>query len=210
MAKKFWYVVRKGLVPGIYMTWDECKANVEGVSGSEFKKFETEVEALRYLHGMRPPELDDDSELLSSPPIHTDGGLHIYVDGSCNPDTLQYSYGAVVVWDGTVSTYKEMFDDEYSPMRNVAGEVRGAIFAMNYCRNVGEKRVTIYHDYTGISDWANGYWKANTAFTREYKQIVATMLRDGFEINFVKIKSHSGDKYNDLADKMAKAALGFA
>ena len=28
------------------------------------------------------------------------------------------------------------------------------------------------------------------------------------DIKFVKVKGHSGDKYNDLADKLAKEALG--
>ena len=28
------------------------------------------------------------------------------------------------------------------------------------------------------------------------------------DIKFVKVKGHSGDKYNDIADKLAKKALG--
>ena len=28
------------------------------------------------------------------------------------------------------------------------------------------------------------------------------------DVTFVKVKGHSGDKYNDLADKLAKEALG--
>jgi len=28
------------------------------------------------------------------------------------------------------------------------------------------------------------------------------------DIDFIKVKGHSGDKYNELADKLAKKALG--
>lgn len=48
MAKKF-YVVKKGVKPGIYLTWDECRENVNGYSGAEYKSFSNEREAKLYL-----------------------------------------------------------------------------------------------------------------------------------------------------------------
>ncbi|WP_302789300.1 viroplasmin family protein [Anaerostipes caccae] len=39
MAGKKFYVVRKGKNPGIYSTWDECKKQVDGFSGAEYKSF---------------------------------------------------------------------------------------------------------------------------------------------------------------------------
>ena len=30
------YAVRKGKIPGLYNTWDECKAQVDGFSGAEY------------------------------------------------------------------------------------------------------------------------------------------------------------------------------
>lgn len=49
-AKKY-YAVRKGLVTGIYTSWEECQQNVNGYPGAEFKSFSTEEEAKRYLSG---------------------------------------------------------------------------------------------------------------------------------------------------------------
>ena len=43
MAK--FYAVRKGLTPGIYKTWDECKAQVSGFPGTEYKSFPNEKDA---------------------------------------------------------------------------------------------------------------------------------------------------------------------
>lgn len=44
MAKKY-YAVRKGRVPGIYDSWDECSAQVSGFPDAEFKGFKTRAEA---------------------------------------------------------------------------------------------------------------------------------------------------------------------
>lgn len=39
--KKKFYAVRVGRVPGIYESWEECKINTHGFSGSVFKSFKT-------------------------------------------------------------------------------------------------------------------------------------------------------------------------
>jgi len=45
MAKKKYYAVQVGRIPGIYGTWDECKAQTEGVSGAKYKSFPSLEEA---------------------------------------------------------------------------------------------------------------------------------------------------------------------
>ena len=45
MAKKKYYAVQVGRIPGIYGTWDECKAQIEGVSGAKYKSFPSLEEA---------------------------------------------------------------------------------------------------------------------------------------------------------------------
>ena len=44
-----YYVVREGRCPGIYLTWPECKAQVEGYSGAEHKSFKLWQDAEDYL-----------------------------------------------------------------------------------------------------------------------------------------------------------------
>ncbi len=46
---KLYYVVRKGLKRGLYNSWIECKDQVDGYSGAEYKKVTGRIEALKYL-----------------------------------------------------------------------------------------------------------------------------------------------------------------
>ena len=46
MAKKKFYVVWQGVQPGIYSSWDECKAQVTGFEQARYKSFETKEEAM--------------------------------------------------------------------------------------------------------------------------------------------------------------------
>ena len=60
MAKNKFYVVWKGLNPGIYDNWAECKAQVDGQEGAKYKSFENREEAAKafeagYTHYLRPP-----------------------------------------------------------------------------------------------------------------------------------------------------------
>lgn len=53
MAAKNYYAVKKGKTTGIFRTWEECRACVEGVSGAEYKGFAALEEAESYL-GLEP------------------------------------------------------------------------------------------------------------------------------------------------------------
>lgn len=50
--EKNMYAVRKGRKPGVYATWEECKAQVIGVNGAEYRKFKSENEAKAYVEGV--------------------------------------------------------------------------------------------------------------------------------------------------------------
>ncbi len=43
MAKQKFYVVWKGRKTGIFLTWDECKKQVDAFAGAEYKSFETKA-----------------------------------------------------------------------------------------------------------------------------------------------------------------------
>lgn len=45
MAKQKYYVVWEGKTPGIYSTWNECKAQVDGVANARYKSYESLHEA---------------------------------------------------------------------------------------------------------------------------------------------------------------------
>lgn len=197
MTEKY-YAVKKGLKTGIFRTWDECKASVSGYSGAVYKSFKSEAEARIFL-GLDGQE----KEGAQKPDC-----MKIYVDGSFNSVTGEFSYGMVVLNQGQEETYSQSFqDEELAAMRNVAGEIKGAEAAMQYALDHGIGEIAIYHDYEGIAKWCLGEWKTNKEGTKAYKAFY-DKVRNQVKIRFVKVTGHSGNKYNDMADELAKEALG--
>lgn len=142
-------------------------------------------------------------------------GAAAYVDGSYNIRTRHFSYG-IVFFTGAVDSegnrqelhFSKEFDyPELAEMRNVAGEIMGAAEAMKMADKLSIKELTIYHDYEGISKWCTGEWKAKKTWTQKYRDFYRNISKN-VNINFVKVKGHSNDKYNDLADALAKKAVG--
>ena len=113
----------------------------------------------------------------------------------------------VMLYSGEELKFCERIQDkELALMHNVAGEIKGAEAAMRYAVANQIEKIVIYHDYEGIAKWCNGAWKANKDGTKAYKEYYDS-LEGKLGIQFVKVKGHSGDKYNDMADRLAKQAL---
>lgn len=49
--KTKYYAVRRGSQTGIYSEWEDCRINVQGYSGAEYKKFDNYVDAIGYMTG---------------------------------------------------------------------------------------------------------------------------------------------------------------
>ena len=116
----------------------------------------------------------------------------------------------VILENGEEKTFNKSFSDpSLAGMRNVAGEIMGARAAMEYAIANNNKRLVIYHDYEGIAKWPLGIWKTNKEGTIAYKAYYDE-AKEKVSVRFQKGTGHSGDKYNDFADKRAKQALGIA
>lgn len=206
MAKKY-YAVAKGKTPGIYLTWNDCKAQVDGFSGAVYKGFATVQEAEEFVVTYGGGAASSVTKNNSSE-ISTDTHLVAYVDGSYEHSMRQYAYGCVLVLaEDTVTLNGSGNEEDYVTMRNVAGEILGSEHAIQWAVEHGYSSITIYYDYEGIEKWANGIWKANKAGTQRYKEFVAKQ-REKIDISFSKVAAHTGVKYNEMADQLAKAALG--
>lgn len=200
MAKKF-YAVKVGKTPGIFETWDECKKSVDGYSGAIFKSFKTKEEALAFLGA---GDSNNSSKNTSSDSSHATA----YVDGSYNISTKEFGYGVVMFHNGKELHMSKSFSDpDMASMRNVAGEIFGSMAAMEYAINNNITNLSIYYDYMGISKWCTGEWKANKNGTIAYRDYYNS-IKNKLTVEFKKVKGHSGDKYNDMADMLAKKACG--
>ncbi|MHC1684828.1 MAG: viroplasmin family protein [Clostridiaceae bacterium] len=194
------YAVRKGEKVGIFNTWKECEEVVKGFSGAEFKSFTNINEAKEYMGFGVKVSLERE--------INEEKVVKAYVDGSYNVETKKFGSGIVLLFKDKKETFSIIGEEEsLCEMRNVAGEIKGAEFAINYAIKENAEKVEIYYDYEGIEKWCNGAWKTNKEGTIRYKEFY-NKVKDLIDIKFIKVKAHSGDKYNEEADILAKKSVG--
>lgn len=196
MAKKNFYAIKAGHQTGIFNSWDECKRLVEGYPNAKYKGFSTLKEAQNYMK--------DSQEVCAN----GDDYVVAYVDGSFDAENMIYSYGCVVILpDGTVHEFSGNGNNqENAKLRNVTGEMLGAMFATRYAMKQGYKGIDIRYDYAGIEQWVVGSWKAKTKLTRKYTNAMKEWSKD-IDIAFTKVTAHTNVMYNERADQLAKAAL---
>ena len=210
MAKNNYYAVRIGKTPGIYKTWEDCKAQVIGYKGAIYKGFVEKQDAEDFLRGgLSASNTDVASDNNENPQVEpSDSEITAYVDGSFSSGKI-FGCGCTILKDGEViaEISKAYEDEELATMRNVAGEIKASELAMQYALDNGYTSLSIYHDYQGIASWCLGEWKTNKAGTIAYKQFYDD-IKDKLKVHFIKVKGHSGDEYNEIADRLAKKALG--
>src|SRR6266498_2210454 len=122
--KKQYYAVRIGREPGIYRTWDECKAQVNGYAKAQYKGFGSFEEAEAYLGNVKANKPDrartsgarpfnppgapkkkrgtvrSDDEAKAIKMLQTNDGLKhvvIYTDGACLGNPGPGGYGVVLL-----------------------------------------------------------------------------------------------------------------
>ena len=199
MSKKY-YAVRNGKKVGIYETWDEAKGQVMGYKNAIYKSFKTLEEAKDFMENKDINKIDFQN-------LSKDECI-VYVDGSFNVYEQIVGYGIVFIdKENILELNGSLEKGHYTEQRNVAGEVYGSMEAIKLAIKKAKKKIYIHFDYMGIKSWAEGEWKTNIELTRNYKKFIDEKKKE-IEISFIKVKAHSNDKFNDVADKLAKAAVG--
>lgn len=135
--------------------------------------------------------------------------IKVYVDGCYNRNKNIIGWGIVVVDEGKklFETNGSITDPSLTSMYQVPGEVMATVEAVSYCIDNNIKDMCIYYDYKGIEDWVTGAWRAKNSFTKSYVEYMSLASRV-INFSFVKVKSHSGDYFNDCADRLSKVACG--
>ncbi|MBU3091847.1 ribonuclease H family protein [Clostridium sp. CF011] len=199
----FNFSTNKKIVNKIVGTWAECLKYVKGVKGAKYKSFEDINEAKKFLSGVGDVLKKIDNN-------YPENCLHIYVDGSYNSATEEYSYGMVATRNDVVIHIESGAgkSDTAKNIRQIAGELEGALKGVQYAQNKGEKKVVIFHDYVGICYHATGFWDRKEESSKKYYEKMQELMSSGIEVIFVKVDSHTGDLFNELVDEKCKERLG--
>jgi ribonuclease HI len=227
MKKKKYYAIHKGQPPApvIIDDWILCKEKIHNFPGAQYKSFKTKEAAIAYLamkEGVEPlvfvadhPELaegiqmallENKEDLIYNRPKETE--IDLYVDGSFQEGIAAYGYGCVLVLDGEVIDSFFGFGNKKDAvaLRNVSGEMLGAVEGLKKVYSLGYKSVSLHFDYQGIESWAIGEWKRNNIHTSAYHEYMKKVRRK-IQIAFVKVQAHSGNKWNEMADVLAKEGV---
>ncbi|MDE6099317.1 MAG: ribonuclease H family protein [Muribaculaceae bacterium] len=154
--KRKFYVVWHGLSPGIYDSWEECKAQIEGVRGARYKSFSSVEEATEAYRGdpqeymglyramaARKPQIIN---YEAFPEIRLDAWS---VDGACAKNPGPMEYRCVEVGTGNEVFHLGPLDDGTN---NIA-EYLALIHAAALLARNGDTTRPIYSDSRTALSW---------------------------------------------------------
>lgn len=218
--KKNFFGIRKGKDPEtgneilnqvIDGNWDVAKHYVLGVAGAEYSGFATKEEAEEYV-GLCEKVNNDEINRSNTAASHKIDTLYCYVDGSFNQDISNYGYGLVIVKNGQIVHFDkgEGKNKDAVEMRQIGGELLGAMKGLLYAKHNNESDVVIFHDYKGVGLHATGEWKPKKEFSKVYHQWMQNFFKEhpNIHVYFEKVDAHTGDDFNEIADGLAKLSVG--
>lgn len=129
--------------------------------------------------------------------------VEFYVDGSYNSVTDKVGSAYIGLVDGKPLFKGTAQLSNKTGLRNIFGEITAAFATVKLAKKKGYSKIKIYYDYSGIEKWVTGEWKAKNQITQKYSKL---MQNSGVSIEFVKVKAHSGNKWNEVVDEMARKA----
>lgn len=228
MAKKKFYVVWKGRKPGIYETWDECKAQTDGFPGAKFRSFPTYPMA-EEAYGKTPKAsktiVKKHQETEKSEGVrHTDTfDWAIFCDGGCDPNPGPSGTGMAVYTKGKL--HETWYGHHEYEGTNNRAELFGMLRSLDYVENLlkdglvsTKNRAVICCDsqyaINCIIKWSRS-WRKNGWMTKsgspvQNREIIEAANDKFITLNNVveirKVKGHSGIPGNELADQLASKA----
>jgi ribonuclease HI len=202
------YAVKKGINPGIYNTWEECKANVIGVSGSIYKKCKTLEDATQFCNENKSIKLCD----------------KLYDKEKCSDIVNVYTDGSLIKKNGYESCGYGIYIPKYNikignilkkNKTNNRAELIAIIDAIQYLIKKQEKNICIYTDSTySILIFGNTGKKYEKKGYKNVKNCdlvkkVNQLQKQDINLSFHHVRAHSGnienenDIGNDIVDEIA-------
>lgn len=134
--------------------------------------------------------------------------MEVYIDGSFRDPKASWAYVAVA--------NNKVLHEDYGlltgpilKMRQVGGELKAAMAALNYARSQ-QCCAHIYYDYEGVFNWLGHLfnepkWKAKNTYTQQYVAYMEEQKK--WLAAMTKVKSHTGNRWNEHADELCAKAM---
>lgn len=202
------YAVANGRTKGIFYSWTEAERSVRGHPNAKFRKFANMEDAQRYVQdpsSIAAMAVTKRSRfVLRAPAMAT----LVYTDGSVRPG--REGIGIYVI-PPTHRDRRYAISYNRSPSTNQHAELRAIEWAL---ANVQERPVHIltdsmysYHILTKwMYGWAAGGWSMPNKNRAVIQRLYDMVVRDR-NITFQHVGAHCGIFGNEVADKLANAAL---
>lgn len=162
------YVVWEGAKPGIYTTWDEAKAQIQGYPNAKYKSFETRSEAETAFKGKYSDYYDfsKKNDTKTSKSISTQNIIKesIAVDAACSGNPGNMEYRGVYT-----KTKEQIFHQGPFPQgTNNIGEFLALVHGLAFLKREGKHTMPIYSDSRTAIAWVRNK-KVKTELTKTPK-----------------------------------------
>ena len=131
------------------------------------------------------------------------GEVYVYVDGSYGETSKKAAWSWVAIRENKVIDNAKGLTSHDALSRNIDGELEAAKQALLWAEKQ-KKAVVLVYDYEGIARWVDGSWKAKSVVAKKYLEEV---LPHAYRHRFQKARSHSGNRWNDYADRLARSVF---
>lgn len=190
-----YYAVAVGHIPGIYLTWDEAKAQVIGYKCALYKSFTSMKEAQAFMQSASGAKPDKKYRAIA------------YCDGSCEKN--EGGYGYVTIIDGNVRKFYGKVP--YSPCTNNIAELYAILKVVTKLSDYDSILIRTDSNYsiTAISaygpDWKKNGWKDKHGKPVPNAELIDEImdLIEGDWVDFEHVDGHAGEEYNEMADVLA-------
>ena len=124
--------------------------------------------------------------------------MEIYTDGSSLGNPGPSGWGAIILEEDEIEISEIILCGNEKKSTNNRMELNAVIESIDF---VNEKEIKIYTDSKYVINCAKGIWKIkkNIDLWNIYKKVSKNK-----KIEYVWVKGHNGNKYNEMVDKIAK------
>jgi ribonuclease HI len=229
VAQKY-YAVRKGRQPGIYRTWAETQAQVNGYSQAQYKSFPTAAEAEAFMSGQTSAKSTRQSSRSKSSahqaPAPVDAAITVYTDGGSrntgNVAGQHVHHDDKAAWAYRIELPDQLVTDsagEWGATNNRM-EIMAFLRALEQLEQLGQTNTTILFVLDSqyvlnavtkgwLSGWKRRGWKRSNGplVNAELWQAVDRLLPKFTDLHYRWTKGHATNQGNVFVDHLLNQTM---